>query len=247
MEKQKVFFPCYWRCEFSSLREAVSYIQQMRGELSVYIENIVMYNIRFRDCLREGGIDGVINMLIDEAPAVAQDTKAIADLRQKWTDRMNEHIADYDIQCLPKDSLILIGGYLFNGLNEIDAHSEMSGNPTHQFSKWYSREGYIHNPTGLHVGNIWKSYPMFDPSDASDDRSYNNYVFLKEPLTEEKMEEYCNRISASWNACMVHEYIPEELLPILYWDGNSDYVLLATAKEKELKKKSIWESILHLF
>lgn len=228
--KQNVFFPCYGGCEFGSLGEAVNYVQQMRGGLSVYIEDIVMYNIRFRDCLREEGIDGVIKMLTDEAPAVALDTKALDDLKRKWTDRMNEHIADYDIQCLPKDSLILIDNYLFNGLDEIDAQSEMSGNPTHRFGKWYSRKEYIHNPAGLHVGNIWKSYPTFDSSDDCDNRSYNNYVISKEPLTEEKMDEYCNRISASWNACMVHEDIPKELLPILYWDGHSDNVLLATAK-----------------
>ena len=51
-----------------------------------------------------------------------------------------------------------------------------------------------------------------------------------EPLTEEKMDEYCDRIRASSNACMVHEYIPEDLLPIVYWNGDSDNVLLATAK-----------------
>lgn len=230
MEKQQVFFPCYGGCEFGSLAEAVNYVRKMPGGLSVYIGDIVKYNIRFRDCLREKGIDGVIKMLIDEAPAVANEAKAIENMKWKWTDRMDEHIADYDIQCLPKDSLILIEDYLFNGLDEIDAHSEMYGNPTHRFSKWYSREGYIHNPAGLHVGNIWESYPTFDSFDDSDNRSYNNYVISKEPLTEERMDEYCNRISASWNACMVHEYIPEELLPVLYWDGCSDNVLLATAK-----------------
>ena len=92
----------------------------------VYIDDIVMYNIRFRDCLREKGGDGVIKMLIDEAPAIAKDSKAIEYLKQNWTERMKEHIADYDIQCLPKDSLILIDDYLFNGLDEIDAHSEVS-------------------------------------------------------------------------------------------------------------------------
>jgi hypothetical protein len=228
--KQKVFFPCYGGCEFNSLAEAVNYVQQMRGGLSVYIDKIIKYNIRFRDCLRENGIDGVIKMLIAEAPAIALETKALDYLKEKWTDRMKEHIADYDIQCLPKDSLILIDDYLFNGLDEIDAHSEMSGNPTHRYSKWYSREGYMHNPAGLHVGNIWVSYPKFDSFDDCDNRSYNNYFISKEPLTEEKMDEYCNRIDTLGNACMVHEFIPEELLPVLYWDGDSDNVLLATKK-----------------
>ena len=58
--------------------------------------------------------------------AFAHGTKALDSLKEKWTDRMKGHIADYDIQCLPKDSLILIDDYLFNGLDEIDAHSEAS-------------------------------------------------------------------------------------------------------------------------
>ena len=230
MEKQKVFVPCYGSCEFENLKEAVNYVRQMPGGLSVYLDDIVFYNIRFRDCLREKGLDGVIKMLIAEAPAIELETKALDYLKEKWTDRMKEYIADYDIQCLPKDSLILIDDYLFNGLDEIDAHSEMSGNPTHRYSKWYSREGYMHNPAGLHVGNIWVSYPKFDSFDDCDNRSYNNYFISKEPLTEEKMDEYCNRIDTLGNACMVHEYIPEELLPVLYWDGDSDNVLLATKK-----------------
>ena len=228
--KQKVFFPCYGGCEFGNLTEAVNYVQKMRGGLSVYIDDIVMYNIRFRDCLREKGLYGVIKMLISEAPAIVHDIKALAKLREVWTDRMKKHISDYDIQCLPKDSLILIDDYLFNGLDEIDAHSEISGNPTHRFCRWYTREGYIHNPAGLHVGNIWESYPRFDSSDDCDCRSYNNYVISKEPLTEEIMDEYCNKISSHFDNCMVHEYIPKEFLPIVYWNGDSDYILLATAK-----------------
>lgn len=242
----KVFFPCYGGCEFSSLGEAVNYVQQMRGGLSVYIENLVMYNIRFRDCLREKGIDGVIKMLIDEAPAVSQDTKAIEDLRRKWTDRMNSYIAPYDIQCLPRNSRFCIEGCWFDGLEDVDGQVEMSGNPNHRFGKWYTREGYKPNPAGLHVGEIWESYPVFDVYDMGDSRSYDNYIFSKQPLTESVMDLYSEKVSRRYDACMVHEYIPEELLPILYHNGDHDYVLLATAKEKESKKRSIWKSILSL-
>ena len=230
MEKQKIFIPSYGRYEFSSLKEAVNYVKLLPGGLSVYLDDIVFYNIRFRDCLRENGLDGVIKMLTDEAPAITLDTKAIDSLKEKWTDRMGEHIADYDIQCLPKDSLILIGDYLFNGLDEIDAHTEICGNPTNRYFKWFSREGYIHNPTGLHVGNIWVSYPRFDSSDDCDCRSYNNYLISKQPITESMMDQYWEKIPSNFNYCMVHEHIPEEFLPILYWDGNSRNVLLATAK-----------------
>ena len=90
--KQKVFFPCYGGCEFGSLEEAVNYVQQMRGGLSVYIGDIVKYNIRFRDCLREKGLWGVIKMLINEAPAIVHDTKALAKLREVWTDKRNSYL-----------------------------------------------------------------------------------------------------------------------------------------------------------
>jgi len=232
MENKKVYFPCYGECEFESLEEAVNYVQQMSGGLSVYIDEMVMYNIRFRDCLRTHGIEGVIKMLIEEAPAVAQDTKALDYLRFKWTDRMNEHIADYDIQCLPKDNSMCINDCRFEGLKDIEAHVEMSGNPRHRFAGWSRREEYKRSLTRLHVGNIWESYPMFDSSDACDGRSYNNYVFSSNPLVEEMMDTYCSQVSARSNFCMVLEEIPPMLLPILYYDGDSDCVLLATAKNK---------------
>jgi hypothetical protein len=225
----KVNIPCYDRCEFQTLEEAVNYVQKMPGGLSVYITDIILYNIRFRDCLREQGIGGAIKKLIDEAPVIEEETKVLNNLRRIWTDRMNERIADYDIQCLPKNSRICIEGCWFDGLDDIVAQVEMAGNPCHTFQKWYPRKEYKHNTSGLHIGNLWKSYPTFDSYDACDGRSYDNYVFAKKPLNEAVMENYC-KISAKYNFCMVHENIPEDLLPILYYGGEGDSVLLATAK-----------------
>ena len=231
METKKVFFPCYGGCEFQTLEEAVNDVQKRPGGLAVYIGEIVQYNIRFRDCLRENGIDGVIKMLIDEASAIADDTEALKNLRRKWTERMEERIADYDIHCLPKNSRICIEGCWFDGLDDVMAQVEMSGNPSHLYTRWYARSEYKRNPLGWHIGNIWESYPKFDSYDDSDGRCYDNYVFAKQPLTEEKMEAYCKQIRASYNYCMVHENIPASLLPILYYVGDGDSVLLATGKK----------------
>ena len=177
MEKQKVYFPCYGGCEFGNLQEAVNYVKNMRGGLYVYIVEIILYNIRFRDCLRANGIDAVIQMLIDEAPIIALDFKGIDHLKKMWHERLDEHIAAYDIQCLPQDNRLYIEGCWLDGLDDIEAQVEVSGNPRHTYSKWYTRQEYKHNPLGLHIGNIWESYPVFDSYDASDGRSYNNYVF----------------------------------------------------------------------
>ena len=58
-------------------------------------------------------------------------------------------------------------------------------------------------------------------------------ISKKIALVEEMMEIYCSQISAHFDFCMVHEYIPEILLPVLYYDGDSDCVLLANAKDKK--------------
>ena len=76
---------------------------------------------------------------------------------------------------------------------------------------------------------------MFDSSDASDGRSYNNYIISCNSLVEPMMEIYCSQVSVRSYFCMVHEDIPPYLLPILYYDGDSDCVLLATAKDKRKK------------
>lgn len=230
MENKKVCFPCYGRCEFGSLQEAVDYVQQMRGGLYVYIEEIVFYNVRFRDCLREKGVEGVIKMLIEEAPIIALDFKGINHLKKVWHERIKEHIADYDIQCMPKNSQICIEGCWFDGLEDIEAQAEMNGNPSHTFFRWNARKEYKHNPMGLHIGNIWEGYPVFDSYDSADDRSYNNYMFSHQPFTENLMELYCQKIKVYSNACMVHEDIPLSLLPIIYYNGDSNWVLLASMK-----------------
>lgn len=232
MDKEKVYFPCYGGCEFRNLQEAIDYVQKMRDGLYVYIVEIVLYNVRFRDCLREKGVEGVIDMLIAEAPIIALDFKGIDHLKKTWYERMKEHVADYDIQCLPKNSRICINGCWFNGLDDIEAQVEISGCPRHTYYRWFSCKEYRRNLYGLHIGNIWESYPMFDSSDASDGRSYNNYLFSKMPLTETIMEKYCKEIKVNFDFCMVHEDIPSEFLPLLYYNGDSDWILLATEKHR---------------
>ena len=44
------------------------------------------------------------------------------------------------------------------------------------------------------------------------------------------MEQYFKTVSSPMDFCMVHEEIPKEFLPILYYNGDSDHVLLATEK-----------------
>ena len=51
------------------------------------------------------------------------------------------------------------------------------------------------------------------------------------PITKEQMQQYANMKLES-NYCMVHEHIPTEHLPILYYVGDGPYMVLATKKSQ---------------
>ena len=125
--------------------------------------------------MREKGIDGVINLLIGEAPVIAGDTDAIDYLKNKWFGSMEEYIASYDIQCLPKNEWFLVEDCWFEGIDDVDSQVEMYGSMKWNDIKYYARQGCKSNPAGLHIGHFQENYPIFDSYDASDDRRYNNY------------------------------------------------------------------------
>ncbi len=99
-------------------------------------------------------------------------------------------------------------------------------------SRWdedrvYPRKEYKWNASGLHVGELWESYPTFDSYDASDDRSYDNIIIRKRPISARDLK-LLSEVKREMNACRVHENIPEELLPIIYHDGDNGYILVAS-------------------
>jgi hypothetical protein len=101
----------------------------------------------------------------------------------------------------------------------------------------YGREGFdgLHcwSPTevepyeDIHIGHFYESYPVFDSYDLGDDRTYQNYIFQNSPITENDMKNAFG-VSHRANFCMAHENIPEEKLPILYYSGDGQYMLLAS-------------------
>lgn len=225
------FYPGATRCQYDSLDELIAE-QRLKGYGGgfLFLNEIVEYNVRYRNCLREKGIEGAIAMLISDCPSLAKEQKDLDGLRDWWTRIMEEQIADYDIQCLPRDSKWYILGCPFEGLRDVQNQTEMSGCPTHdEANRWSPSRKFEPNPMGLHVGEIWKSYPMFDSYDAGDGRYYQNFIFRNHPLTPNDMQVVAD-LRGPLNECRVHEFIPHHLLPILYYDGDSDSVLLATER-----------------
>ena len=62
-----------------------------------------------------------------------------------------------------------------------------------------------------------------------DDGAINKTIVLvaPQPITKEQMQLYAN-MKQEGNYCMVHEHIPTEHLPILYYVGDGPYMVLAT-------------------
>lgn len=230
MMKNKVRFPFYRGGEYECLEDVIKAFKEEKWqELSTYICDIVEYNIRYRDCLRESGIDGLIEQLCAETPLFRDEEGAMKELRG-WYSKLGG-IADYDIQCYGIDDAFNVLGHTFQGLQEIRQRVEMFCFEGYTGFKIFTPEETVSSPDGLHVGMMFKSYPKFDSYDAGDNRSYDNYIIRKKVISKSDMKKL-SRIPSLYNDKRIHEMIPAIMLPILYYGGSEDYILLATAKEQ---------------
>lgn len=225
MDNEKVYVLDYYmqECRQGALSEIIG-DRLFRHNLKYHVEKIVMYNVKYRDCLREEGIEGVINALIAEAPMLEDCQDVLDYLRTEWVKEYKGHIADYDVQMLPTDQRASVASEWFEGLTDIDSHVEMFGK-YHCGKRWSLSKNDRHGVSSLHVGVIWNNF---------DDTYYHNYLFFRQPVTESLLDDCYNRIPMTINFCMVNEYIPEEFLPVLYNNSEKQYMLLATAKNGSL-------------
>lgn len=225
----KICFPTYGCGSFNSLSDAYMYYKKREcGRFSYVIDDIVRYNVCYRDYLREYGMEALIERLLKEAPGLNDDAEVVEQLR-RWWENNGCRIADYDVRCYNVRDKVTILGHSFNGLKDIMKHCEMT-----------CREGMSDTIDcslrdcevleGVHIGEFYMPYPIFDSSDWGDNRSYRNYIFRRNAIDEADMRAAL-AVSHNMNFCMVHEDIPHELLPILYYCGDGDYMLLATSRD----------------
>lgn len=70
----------------------------------------------------------------------------------------------------------------------------------------------------------------FDSSVWGDDRTYQNYIIRDHPIGNVEMIRFHDLPSGS-NAIRVYEHIPTSMLPMVYYSGDGNYMLVATKKE----------------
>lgn len=223
----KICFPHYTKGEFASLVDALKFLKrESYSILHYYLCEIVEYNTCYRDYLRHHGVEDLISRLIEEAPLLREEKEPLHCLRE-WAAK--ETLADYDIQCYNIKDKVAILGHTFNGLKDIREHVEFYGQDGYGgFRCWPQTE--IKPYGDVHIGHFFEGYPVFDSYDLCDGRTYQNYIFRTAPITKADMKE-AFRTSYGFNFCMVHETIPEENLPILYYSGDGNHMLLATKRE----------------
>ena len=209
---------------FSTWQEALKALYQS-DRIGAELDRFIQYNIVMRDILRQKGIEGLLDDIFTIVPKDSISPLTIRYITKYWTENP---IADYDIQMYHIDDDITILGHTFHGLNGVRQHCEMTASVRSQLHCFPTKE-YI-PLENIHIGEIYESYPIFDSYDYSDNRCYENYIFASEPIMEELMQQYAN-IKPESNYCMVHEKIPTELLPVLYYVGDGPYMVLATKKQ----------------
>lgn len=132
-------------------------------------------------------------------------------------------------------------GHVFHGLEEIKAAVEISASPflSDEIDKRFVDEITPKAPiSGLHVAEIWKSYPCFDFEDRmNENRTYQNYFFSTEPFTPDRLSEIYQKCVQQSNFRMVNEHIPTDFLPAVYYVGDYDKMLVATLAKDAIVKK----------
>ena len=90
---------------------------EYNNSLNVFIDDVVLFNVVYRDYLRAHGINALVKLLCEQAPAFCFETEAIKALRErvkKWGP-----LANYDIQCISIDDDFTVLGHRFGGLADV--------------------------------------------------------------------------------------------------------------------------------
>lgn len=212
MKEQKITLPTMeeGRCEFT-LTEA---LRRCEKELFAesYIKNMVVQNVVLRDGLRKFGAVYTARFLWEMSDKTDKMGKALERFVEKWGDAK---LADYDIQLRSIHDDFTLLGHTFHGLEDMKSYMR------HQ-------EGANKD---VFVTCTLDSYPCFDSSDyLCENRFFQNYIVRKHPIGEEETKRL-EKLPSWDNYNKVTEVIPDDMLPVVYYAGDGNFMLVATEKE----------------
>lgn len=227
-DMSKVYVPApLMQGGFDTLAEAVKYLYYPDS----YLEAIARQNIRYREYEREHGPRGVIDLITGEAPVLGDNPARVA----RAVALLEAHpIGDIDIQCHPVEKPMTLLGHTFANFAELRLAAELCGKTkvcSGERYRTYIPGNHIY-AGGVHVARMDEDYPRFDSCDACDNRMYQNYVFSDRPFTTAMLQEYAS-LSNGFNYNKIAEGLATDMLPIVYYAGDHNYVQVATRRRPE--------------
>jgi hypothetical protein len=138
-------------------------------------------------------------------------------------------------ECSIHDKVEILG-HVFHGLKEIKSAIEISASPFlgDEINTEFVDEMTPDIPIqGVHVAEIWQSYPCFDFEDRMNEhRTYQNYFFSTKPFSLERLSEIYKKCHEESNFALVNENMPIDIAPAVYYVGDySDMVVATTAND----------------
>jgi len=200
--EQQVLIATQRAAEWRTLERALRYVTEYN---EYALDEIILYNIPLRDRLREIGIVAFVNELKN-----IYDNQQFADIIDKWsTKHADFKVADYDIQAYLTDQTFEVAGHPFDGFQDM--------------------KNLVGNDLGdVYIKEECELYPCFDSSDYKyENRFYQYYFFRPCPKKEDEKLEIPRSGSLDHS-----ESLPMEQLPLVYYNGEGQHLLVITKRNK---------------
>lgn len=198
---------------------------ETENRLRYYLGNIVLFNVRYRDIFRAGGAETLYPALFKEAPALQKEKSALKSLEDALDRR--GRLGDYDIQCISVNDSFCVHGRVFDGLNDVRKNVELYMRRRREPSE---SKHYQHRLGDVHVLCYYEPFPIFDSSDWGEDRTYCNFFFKNWRFGVSDFRRI-DEIPDDGNLNKANERLPfVNEMPLLYYPGDGDSMLLVTAK-----------------
>lgn len=197
---------------FKTLAECVDFYQEYYGELynededipewSSFDDDIALYTPRFREVLRQDGIEALIELFAKEDSRLDKPFMKNA-LRDMW-ETLGGRLGDNDIRLVDCLQDIEILGETYHGIDDFMSADKKN-----------------------HVKRVCEPYPCFDEYDALyEDRAYHLYAFSKEDISadeavDSKMRDIMRFVS--WPNFAERVSFP---YPLVYYRGDGSTALL---------------------
>lgn len=204
---------------FKTLAECVDFYQEYYGELynededipewNSFDDRIALYTPRFREVLRQEGIEALIELFAKEDPRLDKPFMKKA-LRDMW-ETLGGRLGDNDIRLLDCLQDIEILGETYHGIADFMSADKKN-----------------------HVKRVCEPYPCFDEYDALyEDRVYQLYAFSKEDIADNKKVDSKMRDIMRYASWLTHAESVNFPYPLVYYRGDGSTALMITPRKSK--------------